>query len=237
LLDGRAQITQSGAQPEPLAGSASFSSRKPMKLLMLTLLAAALSTDPPPAPGTELAGTVLAVADGDTLTLDVPTTPGDPGTPADPATPGAPASSVARRVKLRLNLIDAPERDQSYGAQARQALSELTFGKEVRVLVEATDRYGRTIGRLSVGSVDVSAELVRRGAAWVYRQYTKDPGILALEATAKSAKLGLWGLPEAERVPPWVWRHHHPAKTPDAWRWLPPEVFGQAFSQSTFASE
>ena len=31
--------------------------------------------------------------------------------------------------------------------------------------------------------------------------------MLALEAEAKAAKRGLWGLPEAERMPPWDWRH------------------------------
>jgi micrococcal nuclease len=57
-----------------------------------------------------------------------------------------------------------------------------------------------------VGDLDVNAELVRRGAAWVYRKYAKDPSLFALEAEARRAERGLWGLAEAERVPPWEWR-------------------------------
>jgi len=53
----------------------------------------------------------------------------------------------------------------------------------------------------------VSADLVRRGSAWVYRRYTDDPGLLALERDARAQQRGLWALPESERIPPWTWRH------------------------------
>lgn len=69
-----------------------------------------------------------------------------------------------------------------------------------------TDRYGRTVGRVYVEGRDVNAALVTAGAAWVYRQYSRDPRLLALEAEAKTASRGLWGLPEAQRTPPWEWR-------------------------------
>jgi hypothetical protein len=56
------------------------------------------------------------------------------------------------------------------------------------------------------GSLNVNAEMVKQGAAWVYRQYLKDQSLLALEQQAKAAQRGLWGLPETERCPPWDWR-------------------------------
>ena len=62
------------------------------------------------------------------------------------------------------------------------------------------------VGRVYVGGVDVNAEMVKQGAAWVYRKYAKDPSLYRLEEQAKTAKRGLWGLPEAERCPPWDWR-------------------------------
>ncbi len=68
------------------------------------------------------------------------------------------------------------------------------------------DRYGRAVGRVRVGAVDVNAEMVRRGAAWVYQRYTRDPALLRTEAEARTARRGLWALPEAQRVPPWEWR-------------------------------
>ena len=139
-------------------------------------------------------GNVVGITDGDTLTLLTP---------------------EKKQVKIRLAEIDTPERGQPYGSKARQALADLTFQKDVAVLYVDTDRYGRTIGRIYVGQVDVSAELVHSGAAWVYRQYSTDPSLLDLEKEAKAAKRGLWGLPEAEKVPPWQWRSskRKPSKT------------------------
>lgn len=56
------------------------------------------------------------------------------------------------------------------------------------------DRYGRTVGRVFVGPVDVNAELVREGAAWVYRAYNRDPSLLPIEAEARAARpLGVAG--------------------------------------------
>nr|WP_272874902.1 thermonuclease family protein [Roseomonas marmotae] len=50
--------------------------------------------------------------------------------------------------------------------------------------------------------------MVRRGAAWVYRQYNRDPALPPLEAEARQAQRGLWALPANEQVPPWVWRRN-----------------------------
>lgn len=133
----------------------------------------------------ELRGRVVGITDGDTLTL---------------------LEGGNRQRRVRLAEIDTPERRQPYGERARQALSDLAFGKAARVAVVDTDRYGRTVGRVVAGGRDVNAEMVRRGAAWVYRQYSRDPELLVLEDAARSARRGLWALPEAERVPPWEWR-------------------------------
>ena len=43
------------------------------------------------------------------------------------------------------------------------------------------DRYQRNVGRIYVGDLDVSAEMVRLGAAWVYRKYAKDQNLFRLE--------------------------------------------------------
>ena len=136
----------------------------------------------------EYTGKVVGISDGDTLTLLVPD------------------GASFKQIKVRLGEIDTPESKQPYGTRARQTLSDLAYNQQARVVVQDTDRYGRTVGRVYVGSVDVNAEMVKQGAAWAYRQYLKDQSLLALEAEAKAAKRGLWGLPEAERCPPWDWR-------------------------------
>jgi endonuclease YncB( thermonuclease family) len=139
----------------------------------------------------DLKGRVVGITDGDTLTL---------------------LTDRREQVRIRLVEIDTPERQQPYGARARQALSDLAFGRSVRVAVQDTDRYGRTVGRIYAGNQDVNAEMVRRGAAWVYRRYSNDPALLRLEDVARAERRALWALPEAERVPPWEWRaagRHH----------------------------
>ena len=136
----------------------------------------------------EYAGKVVGVSDGDTLTLLVPD------------------GASFKQVKVRLGEIDTPESRQPYGERAKQVLSDLAFNQQARVVVQDTDRYGRTVGRVYVGGTDVNAEMVKQGAAWVYRQYAKDQALFRLEAEAKAAKRGLWGLPEAQRCPPWDWR-------------------------------
>ena len=68
------------------------------------------------------------------------------------------------------------------------------------------DRYGRTVGKVYLEDLDINAELVRYGHAWVYRRYAKDKTLFDLEAEARENQLGLWTLPEEQRIPPWEWR-------------------------------
>ena len=135
----------------------------------------------------EVTGRVVAIADGDTLTL---------------------LTDAKVQVKIRLAEIDAPESGQPYGNKSKEELSSLVFGKDVRVAIQTTDRYGRTVGRPQVDGIDVCEEMVRLGAAWVYRQYVQDQHLFRIEDEARAAKRGIWGLSESQNVPPWEWRRY-----------------------------
>ena len=50
----------------------------------------------------------------------------------------------------------------------------------------------------------LNTEQVRRGMAWVYRQYSKDRARYALESDARAARRGLWA--DSQPAPPWEWR-------------------------------
>ncbi|MFO1424576.1 MAG: thermonuclease family protein [Candidatus Competibacteraceae bacterium] len=139
-----------------------------------------------------LTGRVVGVADGDTLTV---------------------LMEGNRPVRVRLAGIDAPEHDQPFGQRSRQSLAELTLDRPAAVTVWKTDDYGRTVGTVTVGGVDVEAEQVRRGLAWVYRHYSDDARLLALEAEAKAARRGLWA--DTNPIPPWDWRHGEAAGRPE----------------------
>lgn len=133
----------------------------------------------------DIDGKVISIADGDTFTL---------------------LTADKEQIKIRLAEIDAPESGQPYGNKSKQALSNLVFGNDVRVEVQTTDRYGRTVGRPYVGDLDICAEMVRIGAAWAYREYLIDKSLLTVESEAKANNRGLWGLSEAKHVEPWNWR-------------------------------
>ena len=168
-----------------------------------------------PATAETLTGRVVGVHDGDTLTQLV---------------------DGRQQVKVRLAGIDAPELAQPYGQQAKQALSGLVFGKEARVESAGPDRYGRTLGTVFVGAVNVNAALVEQGAAWVYRQYPHDPMLPGLESQAQTAKRGLWALQSDQRCPPWDWRHKDPCGSPMVFKALEPEppiVAGRCGAKST----
>ena len=85
----------------------------------------------------ELRGRVVGVADGDTLTV---------------------LDAWRQQIKVRLAEIDAPEKAQPYGQRSKQALSGLCYGREAIIDNKGRDRYGRTIGRVRCGGVDVNAE-------------------------------------------------------------------------------
>lgn len=160
--------------------------RLPLILLCLTLVVPGVLPCLGAQPGV-LTGKVVSIADGDTLTVLVE---GD------------------RQVKVRLAQIDTPERGAPWSERARQALAERVFGKTVTVQVVEVDRYGRSVGTVYLDGMDVNAEMVRRGHAWVYRRYATDPALLDLERAAREQGLGLWSLPEADRLPPWEWRRN-----------------------------
>lgn len=108
--------------------------------------------------------------------------------------------------KVRLAEIDAPEKGQPYGQRAKQALSDLVFGKVVKVIEVDRDRYGRVVARIEpVGGPEVNFEMVRLGLAWCYPQYViRREQCEAAEKSARSAPQGVWL--DAQPQAPWEWR-------------------------------
>lgn len=158
-----------------------------MHRLTFPLLLAALVAWSSPTVAQEravLEGVVVGVVDGDTADVRL----------------------QSGMIRVRLHAVDAPERGQPYGEAAKEALSRLAFGKAVDVEPIEQDRYDRLVARLRVGGVDVNAELVKQGYAWVYRKYADDDAYCAYEKAARDLRRGLWSLSPHERTAPWEWR-------------------------------
>jgi endonuclease YncB( thermonuclease family) len=159
------------------------------KYLSILLVSAALVLGNAAVANT-LQGRVVGVSDGDTVTvLDADNKPH----------------------KIRLSGIDAPEKEQAYGQKSKESLSELVFGKSVDVEWRKQDRYGRTVGKIMLGGVDICLEQLKRGMAWHYKQYqqeqtAQDRLIYAeSEILARSMGAGLWQ--DAEPLEPSAFRH------------------------------
>lgn len=130
-----------------------------------------------------LTGRVVAVHDGDTLTL----------------------LADQKQIRIRLAEIDAPERKQAFGNRSRQSLHELCHGRAAQIKEEGRDRYGRVIGQVTCAGTDANAEQVRRGMAWVYDQYsTPSSPLYGLQSEARASKRGLWA--DSNPVAPWEYR-------------------------------
>lgn len=151
----------------------------------------------------DFSGVVVKVLDGDTVDVLTSTT-------CDYQTYVSAGGSKCRdgleQLRVRLAEIDAPESKQPYGAKSKEALSALVFQKTVTVKGESRERHGRVLGHLHVQGEWVNANLVSTGAVWVYRQYSKSPLLLQLEKEAIADQVGIWSLPESERMPPWEFR-------------------------------
>lgn len=114
-----------------------------------------------------------------------------------------------RTQKIRLVGIDAPELDQPFGRESRQALVGKLAGGAVRVDDRGRDQHGRLLGTLYVGDRNVNRELVADGWAWVFDGFSPDPDLLDAESAARSARRGLWAAADPRR--PADWRREHPS--------------------------
>lgn len=109
-----------------------------------------------------------------------------------------------RAVRVRLASIDAPESGQAFGDRSRRALADMVVDRDVELQQVGTDAYKRPLVVLVVDGVSINAELVRLGWAWVFRRFSNDAALIALENTARKSRWGLWVDPDP--VAPWEFR-------------------------------
>ena len=58
------------------------------------------------------------------------------------------AEAKGKEIKIRLVEIDAPEMNQPFGAQSKNFLNRLLYEKDVTLIAQGEDRYGRTLGEI-----------------------------------------------------------------------------------------
>lgn len=136
-----------------------------------------------------LQGVVVAVQDGDTLTV---------------------LDSFKSQHIVRLAGIDAPEKGQPYGNRSKEGLSNLTYMRQALVEWHKRDRYGRVVGKVIVEGRDINLAQVASGLAWHYVAYAKEQAQIDrvqyadAEAEARARHTGLWA--DSAPTAPWNYR-------------------------------
>jgi endonuclease YncB( thermonuclease family) len=119
--------------------------------------------------------------------------------------------------KVRLASIDAPELHQVFGQRAKQAMSELVFGREVELHSHTIHRYGRTVAIVYVDGTDAGLEMIRRGLACCLDRYLPEASgeiqasYRQAQEEARAKRLDLWADPDP--LPPWEFRHQRKASS------------------------
>ena len=156
-------------------------------LAILTALPAVAAEKPIVIPeGQAVTAKCVGVHDGDSMTLLIDTPDGK------------------RQSKIRLDAIDAPEVGQPFSNRSKQALSGMVFDKDCTVESLGPDKYGRVIGRVTVGGKDVNAAMLEGGMAWHFAKYDDRLSMADRHEAARKACVGLWADPKP--IPPWEWR-------------------------------
>jgi endonuclease YncB( thermonuclease family) len=115
-----------------------------------------------------------------------------------------------RQYALRISDIDAPERNQKYGKQARRALMKLCKQADIEVSLKGVDKYQRDLGDLYCNGVSASGYMIEHGYAWYNVRYAHNGHLQNLENSARAEKRGLWK--QKRPMPPWIWRQKHTHK-------------------------
>jgi endonuclease YncB( thermonuclease family) len=164
-------------------------------LLFLALLAwfnnSPSEANSPTPSGPYLMGRVVAVADGDTVTV---------------------LDANKQQHRIRLIGIDAPESKQAFGQKSKDQLAHWIYDQEVRVEHTKTDRYNRILGKVWLGERDINLAMIEAGMAWYFKQFSNDlsPADRNLyeqaELTARQQQRGLWT--DAHPKAPWDFRRN-----------------------------
>lgn len=142
-----------------------------------------------------LNGTVVGISDGDTITV---------------------LDTSSKEHKVRLMAIDAPEKSQVFGYEAKQTLANYIYKKEVSVQYKKLDKYKRIVGKVTLDGQDICLQMILDGFAWHYTEYEKEQSktdsdlYREAEAFAREMKVGLWG--ENQQIPPWLFRQKSHAR-------------------------
>lgn len=137
--------------------------------------------------GSIVSGKVIAIIDGDTYDALI---------------------EGNKTIRVRMEGIDAPEKGMPFYYKSKKYLSDLCFGKKVKIKITGIDNYKRVIAYTYIeDGKELSHEMIRAGFAWHFKKYNSDSNLSELELEAKTQRKGLWA--DINPMPPWENRKLH----------------------------
>ncbi|HOY30358.1 MAG TPA: thermonuclease family protein [Bacteroidales bacterium] len=131
--------------------------------------------------GDKIKGRIIAVVDGDTYDILL---------------------KNKRKIRVRMEGIDAPEKGMSFYRAAKNHLARLCLLKTATVKITGRDKHERFLGFTYLDDgTELSHEMIKSGLAWHFKKYNSDADLSALEKEAKKSAVGLWS--EKNPVAPW----------------------------------
>jgi micrococcal nuclease len=121
--------------------------------------------------GQTISGTIVSVADGDTVRARLDSGP---------------------TIRIRLEGIDTPERGEPFSTQARSATRVMLFNKKVQLKATDVDPYDRLVARIVLEGKDSSIELLQAGLACHFTRFVNDPLLAKAQLSARAAGRGFW---------------------------------------------
>nr|KJB74415.1 hypothetical protein B456_011G293000 [Gossypium raimondii] len=111
---------------------------------------------------------------------------------------------LARKYRIRLRGIDAPEMSMPFGKEAKEELAKLVHGKCLRVLAYGEDQYGRCVADIYCNGIFAQEVMLKKGLAWHYVAYDRRVEFATWQKEARAKRTGLWVQSNPEK--PWEWR-------------------------------
>jgi micrococcal nuclease len=114
--------------------------------------------------------------------------------------------------QYELAYIDAPEREQPFGREAREYLKEILSNEKVTIKTLADSKV-----ELFIDGRSINFDMVSKGYAWaslqILDQTIKQQYIDAQKQATENVK-GLWRLDHGLMIAPWQWREQGQEKIP-----------------------
>lgn len=119
------------------------------------------------------------------------------------------------KLNVVLEFIETPEPEQPLHQTVKEHLEKLILGRYVQVLARGITQT-KTVGRIFVGKIDVSQQMIRDGAAWyavaekIGQTREESEVFQTCESLAKAERRGIWSMPDLK--PAWEFRAEKDSK-------------------------